>query len=68
MSRLAINEAFLIAFGGTLPSNCGEKKPLTFHVEKEPGLSVGQDREEGRGRGAGGKSPTSCEVPEHRGE
>ena len=30
VSRLAINEAFLSAFGITLPSNCGGKKtPLT---------------------------------------
>lgn len=29
-----------------------------------------QDRQEGRGlgEGAGGRRPTSCEVPEHRGE
>lgn len=79
VSRLAINEAFLSAFGITLPSNCGgkkKKKQPTDQVEAEPELRLerggaklggwtGKLRE---AWGPGGRSPTSCEVPEHRGE
>lgn len=66
MSRLAINETFLSAFGITLPSNCGGKKNKpTDQVEAEPELRLGRgraesgrlDREAAESLGAGREAP-----------
>ena len=50
MSGLAINEAFLSAFGITLPSNCEGKKKKTDQVEERRSSDWG-----GAGRGKAGR-------------